>query len=106
MRFLFLILFVSSLAASLLSGISSAQSLESSFHLNSLEVVKYVDPIMYSGKWFEISRLPNYFQKDCSLAFAAYSITSQDNLEVENRRLKVCLDTGLLRFLPCGRGEY
>ncbi len=33
---------------------------------SSLEVVASVDLNRYAGKWYEIARLPNRFQRDCA----------------------------------------
>jgi len=50
-----------------------------------LEVVKNVDLNRYLGKWYEIARLPNSFQKDCFCSTAEYSILDEETIKVINR---------------------
>lgn len=55
-----------------------------------LQVVPSVDLSRYSGKWFEIARLPNSFQKKCAGEVTAnYTIGSDGRIEVVNRCRKV-----------------
>lgn len=43
----------------------------------------------YAGKWFEIARFPNWFQKQCkSNVIAEYALLSDGNLEVKNQCIK------------------
>ncbi|HSP06020.1 MAG TPA: lipocalin family protein [Acidobacteriota bacterium] len=61
---------------------SSAQSPE-------LKVVPSVDLKRYTGKWYEIARLPNRFQKDCAAAVTAtYTLLPDGKIGVLNQ----CLD--------------
>jgi apolipoprotein D and lipocalin family protein len=51
-----------------------------------LEVVQSVDLARYVGRWYEISRLPNAFQKKCADTVTAnYSLRANGNIEVINR---------------------
>jgi apolipoprotein D and lipocalin family protein len=49
-----------------------------------LEVVKSVDLNRYLGKWYEIARLPNSFQKNCFCSTAEYSIIDEETIRVIN----------------------
>ncbi|MFL5815903.1 MAG: lipocalin family protein [Bdellovibrionia bacterium] len=40
-----------------------------------METVPSVDLSRYLGKWYEIARFPNSFQKDCTDATAEYTMT-------------------------------
>jgi apolipoprotein D and lipocalin family protein len=54
-----------------------------------LNTVPSVDLKQYSGKWFEIARYPNKFQKDCvGNTTATYTLKSDSKLEVLNECLK------------------
>lgn len=55
----------------LLSSFASASS-------QPLEVVPDVDLKRYAGKWFEIARLPNRFEKDCAREVTATYILRPD----------------------------
>lgn len=51
-----------------------------------LEVVQSVDLTRYVGQWYEISRLPNSFQKKCADTVTAnYTIRADGKIEVVNR---------------------
>lgn len=51
-----------------------------------LEVVQSVDLTRYAGRWYEIARLPNSFQKKCADAVTAdYSLRKDGKIEVINR---------------------
>jgi len=51
-----------------------------------LETVAFVDPSRYVGKWYEIGRLPNRFQKKCSDSVTAeYTLRSDGDIKVVNR---------------------
>jgi len=53
---------------------------------NDLEVVPHVDLNRYVGRWYEIARLPNRFEKKCAGSVTAtYSFRSDGTLEVVNR---------------------
>ena len=50
-----------------------------------LPVVASVDLARYMGKWYELARLPNKFQKDCAGEVAAtYSLVGEGELKVVN----------------------
>jgi apolipoprotein D and lipocalin family protein len=55
-----------------------------------LPTVDYVDPVKYLGKWYEIARLPNSFQKQCAQSTAEYSKIDDETIRVVNR----CSQTG------------
>jgi len=51
-----------------------------------LEVVQSVDLSRYVGRWYEISRLPNGFQKKCAdMVTADYTMRADGKIEVINR---------------------
>ncbi len=50
-----------------------------------LETVASVDLQRYAGKWYEIARLPNSFQKDCWNSTAEYEIIDSETIRVVNR---------------------
>jgi apolipoprotein D and lipocalin family protein len=53
---------------------------------NQLEVVQTVDLSRYVGRWYEISRLPNGFQKKCADSVTAdYAIRPDGQIQVVNR---------------------
>lgn len=97
-----------------------------------LEVVREVDLDRYMGKWYEIARLPNPFQKSCSGdVTATYVMLDNGEVQVVNRcrkrngemseanglariahkdgpnsRLKVRFAPSFLSFLPFVWGDY
>ena len=51
-----------------------------------LEVVGVVDLSRYAGRWYEIARLPNRFEKKCADSVTAtYTLRSDGKVEVVNR---------------------
>jgi apolipoprotein D and lipocalin family protein len=51
-----------------------------------LEVVQSVDLTRYAGRWYEIARLPNSFQKKCADSVTAnYTMREDGKIEVINR---------------------
>ena len=50
-----------------------------------LPTVDHVDPVKYLGKWYEIARLPNSFQKQCAQSTAEYSKIDDETIRVVNR---------------------
>lgn len=53
---------------------------------NELEVVQSVDLTRYTGRWYEIARLPNSFQKKCADTVTAnYTMRADGKIEVLNR---------------------
>jgi len=98
---------------------------------NELRTVPSVDLKQYSGKWFEIARYPNKFQKKCvGNTTATYTIKGEDSIEVVNQcvkengtvedakgkvkivdkntnaKLEVRFAPGLLSFIPGVWGDY
>ncbi|MDD5088496.1 MAG: lipocalin family protein [bacterium] len=54
--------------------------------LPALEVVPEVDLQRYAGTWYEIARLPNWFQKKCAGEVAAtYTLLEDGDIRVVNR---------------------
>jgi apolipoprotein D and lipocalin family protein len=50
-----------------------------------LEVVPKVDLARYAGKWYEVARLPNRFQRDCAGdTSATYSLRPDGKIKVVN----------------------
>ena len=49
-----------------------------------LETVPAVDLQRYQGKWYEIARLPNRFQKDCIASTATYGLLESGRVSVLN----------------------
>jgi apolipoprotein D and lipocalin family protein len=49
-----------------------------------LEVVPFVDLARYTGRWYEISRYPNSFQKGCVGSRATYTMRSDGKIAVLN----------------------
>jgi len=52
------------------------------------DTVEKVDLEKYAGKWFEVARLPNSFQKNCFQTTAEYSVKENGNLKVVNKCVK------------------
>jgi apolipoprotein D and lipocalin family protein len=50
----------------------------------SLDVVKDVDLARFSGKWYEIARLPRLTQSDCTATTAYYTVASAGHLTMVN----------------------
>lgn len=53
-------------------------------HLPDPEVVSEVDLNRYVGKWFEVARSPNFFQRKCVSSTAEYEILSEGRVSVYN----------------------
>ncbi|MFT4021494.1 MAG: lipocalin family protein [Acinetobacter sp.] len=95
-----------------------------------VKAVSKVDIHKYSGKWYEIARLPMYFQRKCqSNVTAQYSLNPDNTLNVinscknkegqidhangiafiqnrNNSQLKVSFLPHGLRWIPFTRGDY
>lgn len=96
-----------------------------------LETIPSVDLKRYAGKWFEIARYPNKFQKQCvGNTTATYNFQPGENIEVVNQcvkkdgtiidakgkgrladktnnaKLEVRFAPGFLSFLPNVWGDY
>ena len=51
-----------------------------------LPVVDSIDFARYAGRWYEIARLPNFFQRNCAAdVFAEYSLREDGRIRVYNR---------------------
>ena len=58
-----------------------------------LDVVEHVDVERYMGRWYEIARYPNSFQKaDCVVTTAEYTLRDDGRLRVVNRCRQGALD--------------
>ena len=73
-------------------------------HTGSLQAIATLDVSRYLGRWFEVAKFPNAFQKDCvSDTSANYVLRSDGHIDVQNQcrladgRLKMA--TGLARQL-------
>lgn len=53
-----------------------------------LETVDFVDVEKYMGKWYEIAKYPNSFQKNCEKAEAQYDLKTNGEVQVTNTCLK------------------
>lgn len=52
------------------------------------EVVQYVDVGRYMGKWYEIARYPNRFQRGCIRSTAEYTLRDDGRVSVVNTCVK------------------
>lgn len=50
-----------------------------------LETVPKVEVQKYMGTWYEIARLPNWFEKNCKNATATYSLNLNGSVKVVNK---------------------
>lgn len=57
-----------------------------------LETVDYVDTERYLGKWYEIARFPNQFEKNCEGVTAEYARRDDGLISVTNTCRKGSLD--------------
>ena len=113
------------------SALVSANVSAQSKNQNPLETVAAVDLKRYGGKWFEIARYPNKFQKQCvGNTTATYNFQANGEIEVlnqcvkkdgttidargkgrladnaNNAKLQVRFAPGILSFLPNVWGDY
>ena len=71
---------MSMITATLFAGIATAD------RKGDLEVVSAVDLSRYAGRWYEIARLPNRFEKKCADSVTAtYTLRSDGKVDVVNR---------------------
>jgi len=101
-------------------------------HSQELAVVDSVDLLKYAGRWYEIARLPNRFQDECSAnvtatyvvlesgeikvvnhcqkadgdSSEAEGIARRASFEEPNTKLKVRFAPSFLSFLPFVWGDY
>jgi apolipoprotein D and lipocalin family protein len=66
------------------SRIFFAAALVFGCHQESLDVANDVDLNRFSGKWFEIARLPRATESECTATTAYYAVTSRDQLTMVN----------------------
>jgi apolipoprotein D and lipocalin family protein len=57
-----------------------------------LTTVSFVDLSRYMGRWYEIARLPQSFQKDCTAVTADYRLLENGRVEVINKCRKKTVD--------------
>lgn len=57
-----------------------------------LETVPEVDLQRYLGTWYEIARIPQRFQRDCTATTATYSLEEDGDIRVLNRCRKGSVD--------------
>ena len=69
-------------AAILVFGLSGLAQAGATLPL--LQTVERVELCRYLGKWYEIARLPNSFQKGCSGSAAEYSLRDDGDIQVIN----------------------
>jgi len=50
-----------------------------------LQTVSHVDLQRYLGKWYEIAKFPNRFQRGCDFATAQYSLRKDGDIKVVNQ---------------------
>ncbi len=82
-------LILKGLALLAVAGGVMAISLAASSQDKPLDVVKDVDFKRYSGRWFEIARLPNRFEDDCARdVTATYTPRPDGRITVVNRCVK------------------
>lgn len=60
--------------------------------MKELITVEYVDINRYLGKWYEISKYPNRFEKNCFGVTAEYSLRLHENIKVVNSCKKGSLE--------------
>ena len=78
MKRLFIILFASLVLA---GCATSGQDTLAPKTVNSVNLKRY------QGKWYELARLPMYFQRDCAQSEAHYTLKPDGNVGVLNRCL-------------------
>ena len=57
-----------------------------------LPTVAHVELPRYAGKWYEVARLPVYFEKDCQHVTAEYALRPDGRVEVVNTCRKCSLN--------------
>lgn len=112
-----------------LAAFLSACAASASFAADPLATVGDIDLARYAGRWYEVAKYPNRFQRDCiSDTTATYTLREDGNVGVVNRcrtrdgideasgvarrvdgrtdRLQVSFLPSALRWLPIGWGDY
>jgi len=54
-------------------------------HHPPLDTMERVDLHRYQGRWYEIARLPNWFQKECTRSMATYTLLKSGKVGVRNQ---------------------
>lgn len=72
------------IAATVITLAAAAASYAASSGIPPLRTVERVDLQRYLGKWHEIARLPNRFQKGCAESSAEYSLRDDGEIDVIN----------------------
>lgn len=67
---------------------TGCQTTTKRLNLPELQTVEKVDIVRYMGKWYEIARLPAWFQKGCTGSTATYSLQPDSKVKVVNRCFK------------------
>ena len=57
-------------------------------HIEKVESVKNFDITKYIGKWYEIARIDNSFEKNCNFVTADYSLRNDGGIDVVNKCTK------------------
>ena len=60
-----------------------------------IAAVRDFDPARYMGKWYEIARLPNWFEKGMTRVTAEYTLLEDGTIRVENRGIKNGRESGV-----------
>jgi apolipoprotein D and lipocalin family protein len=68
----------------MLLSLSCAQAQVVESNLAPIQVVDHVDLDRYAGKWFEIAKYPNRFQRNCTEATAEYTKLPNGKIQVLN----------------------
>lgn len=66
-----------------------------------LKTATQVDVKRYAGRWYEVARFPQWFQKDCASATADYSLNKDGSIKVVN----TCIQPDGTRRSVEGRAE-
>jgi apolipoprotein D and lipocalin family protein len=115
----------------LLIGVCFIAPVKTAAQAATVTAVPSVDLKRYSGKWYEIARIPNRFQKKCvGNVTADYALDAEGNVQVTNRclekngklseatgkakvedkatnaKLEVRFAPGFLSFIPMVWGDY
>ncbi|MDB6047527.1 MAG: lipocalin [Pseudomonas sp.] len=69
----------------LLAGLFLAGCASSSRDLVEPKTVDHVDLKRYQGTWYELARLPMFFQRNCAQSEAHYTLKDDGNIGVTNR---------------------
>jgi apolipoprotein D and lipocalin family protein len=69
--------------------ILALQLFRPAFSQTELSVVSSVDLKRYSGTWYEIARLPNFFEKNLKCITATYTLRADGEITVLNKGFKI-----------------